>query len=251
VGPLHSATVLGTSVYLISWVFLIYSFLGVLIEGIFCLAVEGVLELRLGLLYLPLRPIYGAGGAGCTLFLHRFSANPPLVFLFGMLICSVVEYIASFATEKGFGTVSWDYSDKVANLQGRICLQYSLGWGVLALLAVYVLDPFLIRLVNATESHLAEEVLTVLMLLAVASGILTLAALARARRRVDTFQARVEGRPVPEYDTWSDRLIDRLAPDSVMINSFPRMSLMTELVKRNGEHRMAIGLSGRPASISK
>jgi uncharacterized membrane protein len=66
-----------------------------------------------------------------------------LGFLFGMMIGSVVEFVASFAMEKGLGTISWDYSDKLLNLHGRICLQYSFCWGLLALLVLYVLDRFL------------------------------------------------------------------------------------------------------------
>src|SRR5215203_6276838 len=103
---LYSATLLGFSVYLILWFFVIYSFLGVLVEMIFCLVREGVLESRLGLLYLPLRPIYGVGGVACTVLLHRFMQEPILVFLWGMLICSVVEYVASFVMEKAFNTVT-------------------------------------------------------------------------------------------------------------------------------------------------
>jgi len=132
--------VLGSSVYLILWLVVIYSFLGVIVEVVFCLVVEGVLESRLGLLYLPLRPIYGVGGVACTLYLHRFIQEPILGFLFGMMIGSVVEFVASFAMEKGLGTISWDYSDKLLNLHGRICLQYSFCWGLLALLVLYVLD---------------------------------------------------------------------------------------------------------------
>ena len=69
---LYSATLLGFPVYVILWFFVIYSFLGVLVEMIFCLVQEGVLESRTGLLYLPLRPMYGVGGVACELLLHRF-----------------------------------------------------------------------------------------------------------------------------------------------------------------------------------
>jgi hypothetical protein len=133
---LYSATVLGFSVYLILWLFVIYSFLGVLVEMIFCLVQEGVLESRVGLLYLPLRPMYGVGGVACTVLLHRFIQEPILIFLWGMLICTVVEYVASFVMEKAFSAVTWDYSDKALNLHGRICLQYSCCWGLLVLLVL-------------------------------------------------------------------------------------------------------------------
>src|SRR4051794_32360369 len=130
---MYSTTMLGTSVYQILWFFLIYSFLGVLVEVAFCLVVEGVLESRSGLLYVPLRPVYGLGGVAYVLFLH-LSREPVLVFLFGMLAGSVIEYGAGLLVEKAFGTAAWDYSDKRWNLHGRICLQYSLCWGLLALL---------------------------------------------------------------------------------------------------------------------
>ena len=52
----------------------------------------------------------------------------------------MLEYVASFVMEKLFGSVFWDYSEKPLNLQGRICLQYSLYWGFLGLLLIYVLD---------------------------------------------------------------------------------------------------------------
>jgi len=95
----------------------------------FCFVQDGVLESRVGLLYIPLRPIYGFGGVACALLFHRFIKEPLLIFLLGMLICSVIEYVGSFVMEKVFGTVTWDYSDKLLNLHGRICLQYSCYWG--------------------------------------------------------------------------------------------------------------------------
>jgi uncharacterized membrane protein len=241
---LYSATVLGFSVYLILWFFVIYSFLGVLVEMIFCLVQEGVLESRLGLLYLPLRPIYGVGGVACTVLLHRFMQEPILVFLWGMLICSVVEYVASFVMEKAFSTVTWDYSDKALNLHGRICLQYSCCWGLLALLVLYVLDRFLYGFVDPSGGKVGEIVLTVLMILALLSLVVTLAALARIRRRVAVLKARGRGEAMTASDTVWDRLIARLAPDSVMINSFPRTSLMLEFMELTGERRAWIRVPG-------
>jgi uncharacterized membrane protein len=239
---LYSATVLGSSVYLILWFFVIYSFLGVFVEMIFCLFREGVLESRLGLLYIPLRPIYGVGGVTCTVLLHRFIGEPILIFIWGMLICSVVEYVASFVMDKAFRAVSWDYSDKLLNLPGRICLQYSCCWGLLALLVLYVLDRFLYGFVNLAGGQVGEIVLTALMVLALLSVVVTLAALARMRRRVARLRARVRGEAITAFDTGWDRLIDRLAPGPVMINTFPRMSLMTEFMELTGEQRAWIQL---------
>lgn len=247
---LYSATVLGFSVYLILWLFVIYSFLGVLVEMIFCVFQEGVLESRLGLLYLPLRPLYGAGAVACTLLLHSFTKEPILIFLWCMLICSVVEYVASFVMEKAFGTVTWDYSDKLLNLHGRICLEYSCYWGLLALFVVYVLDRFLYGFVVRSEGQVGETVLTLLLVLALLSWVVTLGALARIRGRVSILKARARGEAVTGSDTGWTRLIDRLAPDPVMINSFPRTSLMIEFMELTGEQRAWIRVPGHPGSSS-
>ena len=248
---LYSATVFGFSVHVILGFFVIYSFLGVLVEMIFCLVQEGVLESRLGLLYLPLRPIYGVGGVACTLLLHRFIKDLILIFIWGMLICSVVEYVASFVMEKAFSTLTWDYSDKALNLHGRICLQYSCYWGLLALLVLYVLDRFLYGFVDLSGGKVGEIVLTALMVLALLSVMVTLAALARIRKRVAVLKARARGEAVTISDTVWDRLIDDLAPDSLMINSFPRTSLMMEFMELTGEPRAWIRVPGHPRSPSK
>jgi uncharacterized membrane protein len=233
----YSQTVLGSSVYLILCLFLIYSFLGVLIEVIFCLVRKRVLESRSGLLYLPLRPIYGIGGVGFAIFPHRFLNEPILVFLWGVVIGTVVEYVAALITEKAFGGVAWDYSDKLLNLQGKICLQYSCCWGLLALLAVYVLNPLVYAFVRLVGGDAEEIVLNVLTVLTLLSAVLTTAALLRIRKQLNALEAGARGEMVTASESAWDRLISRVAPDSVMINTCPRMSLMTEFMEVTGQQR--------------
>jgi len=245
-----SATVFGSSLYLISWLFLIYSFLGVWVEGLFSAVCEGCLEARLGLLYVPLRPLYGVGGVICALLLHRFLAEPIMVFLLGMLICTVVEYLASLFTEKAFGAISWDYSDKVWHLHGRVCLQYSLGWGLLAMFVVYVLNPSLVHLVELFPRPYGDVLLAGAMIVAMATAVVTTAALARTRARISVLQAKTRGQAVADSRSPWDRLVDRVAPDSVVINSFPQMSLMAELAELTGGKRAEIRLPGYPGLLS-
>ena len=231
-----STTVLGASVYLLLWSFLIYSFVGVVVEMVFCLVVEGVLESRTGLLYVPLRPIYGVGGASCVVLLH-LTREPAALFICGMLVGSAVEYGSALVAEKAFGTVSWNYSDKRCNVHGRICLQYSLGWGLLAMLVGYLLDPFFSRIVGAPDRQIGENVLTVLMLLTLLAAMVTAAALTRLRKHVAALQARFSGQPVTVSTRSWDRLIDRPAPAPIMINSFPRASLTAQYMTLTGTQR--------------
>jgi uncharacterized membrane protein len=232
----YATTVLGLPVYAILWLFLLYSFAGVIVEGVFCLVLTGRLELRLGLLYLPLRPIYGLGGAACTLFLTPLLDHPVVVFALSVLICSAVEFVAGWAVERAFRTISWDYSDKRMNLRGRICLQYSLCWGLLATAALYGCHSLVVAEVEQPGHRPGETLLTVLITLTLLSVVLTLAALVRVRRRMDAGRARAHAEPLSSSSTSWERLVDRLVPDPVLIHSFARMGLTAELreLRRSG-----------------
>ncbi len=250
----YSATILGAPIYLILWFFLVYAFLGVLVEMIFCLSKEGVLESRLGLLYIPLSPIYGIGGVALTLFLYPYFQQPVVMFLMGIVVGTVLEYVASFIMEKLFGTVFWDYSDKPLNLHGRVCLEYSIYWGLLSMLVLYLIDPIVYDFVNLFSPAVGEAVLTVLVVLTVLSTALTLASFARIRRRVAVLEKQARGEQVADAESGWDRLIGRLAPDPVMINTFPRMSLMTEYMDLTGQQRVWIrvrGHLGRPPRVHR
>ena len=152
----------------------------------------------------------------------------------------MLEYVAGFVMEELFGSVFWDYSDEPLNLQGRICLQYSLYWGFLALLLIYVLDPATVRLVEGWPVPAAAYVLAVLMVLTVLSAILMLPAFRRFDQKVAYLAAQRDKTPLPTIDTPLGRLVDRLVPDVVMINTFPRMSHIVEYMELTGERRLLI-----------
>jgi uncharacterized membrane protein len=241
---LYSTSVLGFSTYLILWSFVLYSFLGVVVEMVFCLVMKGVLESRSGLLYLPLRPMYGIGGVACMVFLHHFVQQPFWIFVFGMLICTVVEYAAAVVMERVFGVVYWDYSDKPLNLHGRICLQYSVCWGLLAFLPVYAADRYLPGLVEVFgPPAVGTTVLTVVLVLVLLCWAVTLAAIARVDRRV-TMLKRSARRGTDAPATVWERAVDALVPDPVMINTFPQTNWVTGLVELTGQRPAWIRVPG-------
>ena len=232
----------GKILYLALWLFLIYSFYGVFVEMIFCYAREykGVIESRCGLLYLPLSPIYGLGGIAVSLILLDFFSNPLLLFVLSMVVCTTLEYIASLVMEKAFGTVFWDYSNKPLNLHGRICLEFAIYWGFLGLLLIYVLDTTTAVVVESWTRPAAEYVLNAFLVLTALSVILTLMAFRRFDQKVAYLKAQRDGTALPRIDTAWGRLIDRLVPDVVMINTFPRMSHIVEYQALSGKQRKLI-----------
>ena len=232
----------GEILYSVLWLFLIYSFYGVIIEMVFCYAREykGVIESRCGLLYAPLSPIYGFGGVAVSMILAEWVSDPFALFFAAIAICTVLEYFASLAMEKIFGTVFWDYSNKPLNLHGRICLEFAIYWGFLGLLLIYVLDPSTLAVVDAIPRPAGEYLLNVLLVLTLASVVLTLAAFLRFDQKVAYLTAERDGQPLPPIDGVFGRVVDRLVPDVVMINTFPRMSHIVDYMELSHQPRKLI-----------
>lgn len=228
--------------YIALWLFFLYSFAGVFVEMVYCWTVEfrGVIESRTGLAYLPMNPLYGIGGVLISLVLIPFVDNPLLVFLVGALVGSTLEFVASWVMEKAFGAVYWDYSDEFLNIQGRICLKYAFFWGLLSLVLLYVLDVLNLLFIVFVVGEIGFPVLALFLLLFLLSVPLTLLTFARVRQRNDYLRAVRDGEDATLPQPWWGRLVDRLVPDQVLVNTFPRMSLVTEFQELSGVERTLV-----------
>ncbi len=129
-------------------IFIIFSFVGwvseVLYVGIFF---EHKFVNR-GFLHGPICPIYGFGGLS-ILFLPQslYSTWVPLFFA-SMIFGSAVEYLSSWILEKLFHTRWWDYSHYKLNIKGRICLLNSLLFGVLGVVIIHFVQPFVMKFLS-------------------------------------------------------------------------------------------------------
>lgn len=129
--------------------FMFGSFLGFILENLLTL-IRGKYELRQGLIYEPLIPVYGIGLLIFYLAYKNISFKKDNIFLnvlksflIGLIVGSITEYACSFLQEKIFGTVSWNYSKHRFNLNGRICLKYSVYWGMAGLMVYTVFMPLI------------------------------------------------------------------------------------------------------------
>lgn len=125
---------------------LIYGFLGFIVETVYCSVGEGKFVQR-GFLTGPIIPIYAFGALIILYFLKGFH-SPYVVFILGVILTSALEYIGSFIMEKLFHLKLWDYSTYPLNLNGRICLKNSLLFGILSVLLVFVINPDILKLLN-------------------------------------------------------------------------------------------------------
>ncbi len=229
-------------IYVALWLFFIYSFAGVIVEMIYCWTIEyrGVIESRLGLLYLPFNLLYGAGGVIITLALIPYFENPLIVFALGLVVGTVLEYVTSLVMEKAFHAVYWDYSKEFLNIQGRVCLKYAIFWGLLSVFLLYVLDVINLRLILSIPALPGVIGLLVLIVLTLASITLTLLAYRRVQQKNTWLKAKQAGQDATLPNPWWGRLVDRLVPDVVLVNTFPRMSLITEYQELSGHKRKLI-----------
>lgn len=120
------------------WYFWIYSFLGWLVELAFAAASRSEDRRRRGLLFLPLCPVYGLGMLA-ALALPPMSG--PALMLWGGLAATVAEYVFHWAGERFLNVRFWDYAQVPGNLRGRVCLPFTLAWGVLVWAAVRFIQP--------------------------------------------------------------------------------------------------------------
>lgn len=126
--------------------FFVYAFFGWLVEIIYnrCLNKKWV---NRGFLIGPICPIYGCGCLLLILLLDRYSKDFFALFLGSIFICSILEYFTSYFLEKIFKARWWDYSNFKYNINGRICLETMIPFGLFGSSIVGIVNPFLEQLV--------------------------------------------------------------------------------------------------------
>ncbi len=133
--------------------FTIYSFLGWLSETIYCFIIDKKFTYR-GFLYGPVCPIYGFGAIIVLSALDGLKDNVLFVFLGGMILASILEYITSYILEKLFNMKWWDYSKHKFNINGRVCLLNSTFFGLLSVFIIEVLQPSIKDILTSLSSSI-------------------------------------------------------------------------------------------------
>lgn len=204
----------GINLYKLLLVCFVGSFAGVVVEVLWCLVRNGYIESRAGLVYGPFNLLYGAGAVVLTLALYRYRNRGYLLsFLGGMIVGSVVEYVCSWGQEALFSSRSWDYSNIPFNLNGRICLLYSVFWGVLGVLWIKDLYPRMAKWILKIPNKAGKILTWCLTAFLVVNAVVTCVAVAR-------WSQRVQGEPAAS-SFWS--FVDERFPDDRMERIFANM----------------------------
>lgn len=127
--------------------FMIYAFIGWVLESVY----KSVLQKKFvnsGFLSGPFCPMYGYGAIMMYLSLKDVSNNIVILFLYGLIILSIYEYVVGLFLETVFKTKYWDYSNYKFNIHGRVCLLNSIYWGILGVVFMKFIHPAIEVLVS-------------------------------------------------------------------------------------------------------
>lgn len=142
---------------LVFLLFVIYSMIGWLVEVLYCSIREQKFVNR-GFLFGPFCPIYGFGSLFIIVLLEPFKYDFLFLFLITVLLAVIVEFVTSWLLETAFSTKWWDYSSYPFNINGRVCLPYSLMFGSIGVVCVQFLHPAVLELAAGVPSELIDTV---------------------------------------------------------------------------------------------
>ena len=209
----------GLNFYKLFWVFFIGCFIGVVIETIWCLITRHKLESRSGLIYGPFNLVYGFGALFMTVGLNWLAKKrDSWIFLGGFLIGSVFEYLCSLFQEGVFGTVSWEYSSMPFNINGRINLLYSIFWGILALLWIKGIYPWMSKWIERIPNRIGIILTWFLLVFMIFNSFISAAAVYRHTQRCKGDMA----------DSGFEEFLDRNYPDELINKVYPNMIYLND-----------------------
>lgn len=143
--------------------FIIYSIIGWILEVSYTLITKRKFINR-GFLIGPYCPIYGCGLLLILLLVDGINTNFVVKFFLIAFICSVLEYIASYVMEKLFKARWWDYTKDKFNINGRVCLETFIEFGLAGTLALYFVHPFVSEKLSLLNTNVIY-ILTVILLI--------------------------------------------------------------------------------------
>ena len=152
--------------------FITYSFIGWCME-VGCKLVELKKFINRGFLIGPYCPIYGWGCILIILLLNKYTDDPLVLFIMAIVICSILEYFTSYYMEKLFKARWWDYSRRKFNINGRICLETMIPFGLLGCLIMYFVNPFFVSIYSKIPSNILIIISSVLFTIFLTDNIIS------------------------------------------------------------------------------
>lgn len=142
-------------------IYIIYAFFGWILECLYAF-IKSKKFVNRGFLIGPWIPIYGYGALLITLLLKKYIDDPFALFAMSLIVCSILEYVTSYVLEKIFKVRWWDYSSNKYNINGRVCLETMIPFGIMGMIVMYIINPLIMDMIN-NLSYFSLNFITILI----------------------------------------------------------------------------------------
>ena len=186
-----------------------------------------------GFLIGPYCPIYGCGGLLITLCLTGLEEHPVALFSMAILICGILEYATSYIMEKLFHARWWDYSENKYNINGRVCLETIIPFGILGLILIYLVNPFIFDNLSKVPENILNIIAIAVLVLFIADNLVSLKVISNVRSATTKFD---KENPKDNTEEISQKVKEFLKDKSILnrrlVNAFPKL---TAILKEKSE----------------
>lgn len=211
--------------------FIIYSFCGWALEVLGKL-IEKKRFINRGFLIGPYCPIYGFGALAITFLLKRYSDDAITLFIMAILVCGVLEYFTSYVMEKLFKARWWDYSQRKFNINGRVCLNTIIPFGLLGLFITYISNPFFLDVLNKLSSTWLVLLSSCLFVIFIVDNILSFNIISTVRTATKGLYKELDNTEEITKKV-KEILLSKSALHRRLINAFPRLESIKAKIKEN------------------
>lgn len=171
--------------------FFIYAFFGWCCETIYCSIGNRKVTNR-GFLNGPICPIYGLGALTVVLMLKGYTGDIVVIFTMGLVMTSALEYATGVILEFLFHSTWWDYSNRMFNINGRVCLKNSILFGIMSILLMKIIHPIVVNIVDTINPIFMYLIVTILMIYLITDISITLNALSKLHYKLDRLEEIIE-----------------------------------------------------------
>ncbi len=212
----------GRCFYKFFWIFLFGCVFGAYYEELLNLFMhyhfthELVWQLRRGVIWGPISPVYGFGAIIMIGIIGRKKKKDWQILLEGALLGGSFEYLISFLQETFLGTVSWDYSNEILNINGRTTIPFAIVWGLLALVLVKFFYPTISNIVESFPKKFGKILTNILIVLLAFDFTISWGAVIRQSFRQNGYPA----------VTFVGKFFDNYFSDDVLKKSYTNMKVI-------------------------
>jgi uncharacterized membrane protein len=221
------------NIYNLTWYFILFSIFGMIVETLYCYVTTGVIESRQGLIWGPFCPVYGVGAVILIIALNKYKKNWLLLFILGVVFGSVVEYLLSYGLEAIYGIRFWEYSYITENLNGRICLPYSIFWGILSLIVMKIVKPVTDKIINLIPNKIGKKIEIIIVIFLVIDSLCTVWAIETCKSNVINSYNGVIQKTMEEknyFEKTKTNIEEMLFPKEKVLKTFPNLR-----IRKDGE----------------